>query len=79
MIDDQPMRVYFDHNATTPVPPSVADVVMRALLEDFGNASSVHRFGQQAKAVMDEARSAVATLIGAEPSETCIHERRHRG
>jgi cysteine desulfurase len=63
------MRVYFDHNATTPVPPSVADVVVRALLEDFGNASSVHRFGQQAKAVMDEARTAVATLIGAEPSE----------
>jgi cysteine desulfurase len=63
------MRVYFDHNATTPVPPSVADAVLRALLEDFGNASSVHRFGQQAKAVLDEARTAVATLIGAEPSE----------
>jgi cysteine desulfurase len=63
------MRVYFDHNATTPVDPSVADAMMHALLEDFGNASSVHRFGQQAKAVLDEARTAVATLIGAEPSE----------
>ena len=43
--------------------------MMRVLREDYGNASSVHRFGQQAKAVLDEARTAVATLIGAEPSE----------
>jgi cysteine desulfurase len=63
------MRVYFDHNATTPVAPSVADAVVRALRDDFGNASSVHRFGQQAKALLDDARTAVATLIGAEPSE----------
>ena len=63
------MRVYFDHNATTPVAPSVAEVMVRALRDDFGNASSVHRFGQQAKALLDEARTAVATLIGAEPSE----------
>lgn len=63
------MRVYFDHNATTPVDPSVVDVMTRVLREDFGNASSVHRLGQQAKAVMDEARTAVAALIGAEPSE----------
>ena len=41
----------------------------KALADDFGNASSVHRFGQQAKAIIDEARTAVASLIGAEPSE----------
>jgi cysteine desulfurase len=63
------MRVYFDHNATTPVDPSVADAMVHALREEFGNASSVHRFGQQAKAILDEARTGVATLIGAEPSE----------
>ena len=63
------MRVYFDHNATTPVDPAVADAMVRVLREDYGNASSVHRFGQQAKAILDEARSAVSTLIGAEPSE----------
>ncbi len=63
------MRVYFDHNATTPVDPAVVDVMVRVLREDFGNASSVHRFGQQAKAILDDARSAVATLIGADPSE----------
>ena len=63
------MRIYFDHNATTPVDPSVAEAMMRVLREDYGNASSVHRLGQQAKAIMDEARTAVCSLIGAEPSE----------
>src|SRR5262245_6288356 len=63
------MRIYFDHNATTPVDPAVADAVARAMAETFGNASSVHHFGQQAKALLDDARSAVATLISAEPSE----------
>ena len=63
------MRVYFDHNATTPVASSVLDVMLTVLRDDFGNASSVHRLGQQAKARLDEARTAVAALIGAEPSE----------
>jgi cysteine desulfurase len=63
------MRVYFDHNATTPVDASAADTMMRVLREEYGNASSVHRLGQQAKSIMDEARTSVSTLIGAEPSE----------
>lgn len=63
------MRVYFDHNATTPVDATAAEVMMRVLRDEYGNASSVHRLGQQAKSIMDEARSAVSTLIGAEPSE----------
>lgn len=63
------MRIYFDHNATTPVDPVVLEVVVRALRDEFGNASSVHHFGQRAKGVLDEARSAVAALIGGEPSE----------
>jgi len=63
------MRAYFDHNATTPPDPAVREAVARALTEDFGNASSVHHFGQRAKAVLDEARSSVAELIGAEPGE----------
>src|SRR5438034_5106313 len=61
-------RAYFDHNATTPPDPAVVEVMVRALA-DFGNPSSVHHFGQRAKAVLDEARSAVAELIGAEPAE----------
>jgi cysteine desulfurase len=63
------VRIYFDHNATTPVAPEVADAVLQALTSDFGNASSVHHFGQRAKARLDEARSEVAALIGGEPSE----------
>ena len=63
------MRVYFDHNATTPVDSSAADAMIRVLRDEYGNASSVHRLGQQAKSIMDEARTAVSTLIGAEPSE----------
>jgi cysteine desulfurase len=63
------MRIYFDHNATTPVDPAVAETIARVMTAEFGNASSVHHFGQRAKAILDEARSAVATLIGAEPSE----------
>jgi len=63
------MRIYLDHNATTPVAPAVAEAMMGALRETFGNPSSVHYFGQQAKAALDEARAAVAALIGGEPSE----------
>ena len=63
------MRVYFDYNATTPLAPEVVDAVVRATRDLFGNASSVHHFGQQAKAALDEARSAVAALINADPSE----------
>src|SRR5687768_16411657 len=63
------MRIYFDHNATTPVDPGVLDLVTRVLRDEFGNASSVHHFGQRAKAVLDDSRTAVAGLIGGEPSE----------
>ncbi len=63
------MRIYLDHNATTPVDPVAAEAMMRALKDLFGNPSSVHYYGQQAKAALDDARSAVAALIGGEPSE----------
>jgi cysteine desulfurase len=63
------VRIYFDYNATTPLLPEVADAMSAATRELFGNASSVHYFGQQAKAAMDTARSSVASLIGADPSE----------
>jgi cysteine desulfurase len=63
------MRVYLDYNATTPIAPDVLEAVLRATRDTFGNPSSVHHFGQQAKAVLDTARSSVAALIGAEPAE----------
>jgi cysteine desulfurase len=62
-------RIYLDHNATTPTHPAVIDRMAAALRDDFGNPSSVHHFGQVAKAALDGARSAVAALIGADPSE----------
>ena len=52
------MRIYFDHNATTPLDRSVVEVMTTVLQEDFGNASSVHYFGQRAKAKLDDARGA---------------------
>ncbi|MGH9384707.1 MAG: cysteine desulfurase family protein [Vicinamibacterales bacterium] len=63
------MRIYLDHNATTPLAPEVAERMTSAAREIWGNASSVHHFGQQAKAALDEARSSVAALLGADPSE----------
>ncbi len=63
------MAIYLDHNATTPVDPAVADAMDGALREEFGNASSVHGWGQRAKARLDTARAAVAALLGADPTE----------
>lgn len=63
------VRAYLDHNATTPVDPAVADAVDRAMREEFGNPSSVHVYGQRAKALLDRARHSVATLVGGDPSE----------
>jgi cysteine desulfurase len=66
---DTVQRIYLDHNATTPPHPAVIERMTAALREDFGNPSSVHHFGQVAKASLDEARTAVAALIGADASE----------
>jgi cysteine desulfurase len=63
------VRIYLDHNATAAPYPAVVEAVARALRDTFGNASSVHAFGQTAKAALDEARAAVAALISADPSE----------
>ena len=63
------MRIYVDHNATTPVHPQVVEAISRVLRDDFGNASSVHAFGQTAKSHINHARAAVATLVGARPQE----------
>jgi cysteine desulfurase len=62
-------RIYLDHNATTPLAPAVLERMTRILGEEYGNPSSVHHFGQRAKAAMDEARSGVAALVGGDPSE----------
>ena len=63
------MRVYLDHNATTPVDPAVLDAMQPFFSDAYGNASSIHSAGQRARAAVDEARSSVAHLVGAKPSE----------
>jgi cysteine desulfurase len=62
-------RIYLDHSATTPIDPRVAAAMQDALTDNFGNASSVHTFGQQARAAVDRARREVAGIIGAKPNE----------
>lgn len=62
-------RIYLDHSATTPVDSRVAAAMSRVLTETYGNPSSVHGFGQQARAAVDRARREVATLISARPNE----------
>ena len=63
------MRIYLDFNATAPPYPEVVETVARTLADVPGNPSSVHAFGQRAKAVLDDARIRVAGLIGADPAE----------
>ena len=62
-------RVYLDNSATTPVDPRVVDEMLPFLKEDFGNPSSIHYFGQRARAAVDKARHQVAELINARPNE----------
>jgi cysteine desulfurase len=62
-------RIYLDHSATTPVDPRVIEAMLPYLTEKFGNASSVHLFGQEARAAVDRARREVAALIGAAANE----------
>jgi cysteine desulfurase len=62
-------RVYLDHNATTAVEPDVLDAMLPFLSGEFGNAASIHTFGQRARAAVETAREQVAALIGARPQE----------
>ena len=62
-------RIYLDHNATTPLDPRVLEAMRPWLEGGFGNASSLHWFGQAARAAVDDARAQVAALVGAAPAE----------
>jgi len=62
-------RIYFDHNATTPVDPAALEAMLPFLSGDFGNASSIHTFGQRARAAVETAREQVAALINARAQE----------
>ncbi|MGA7786293.1 MAG: cysteine desulfurase family protein, partial [Candidatus Acidiferrales bacterium] len=62
-------RVYFDHNATTPVESEVLEAMLPYFSAEFGNASSIHAFGQQTRGAVERARQCVAALLGAQASE----------
>src|SRR5207253_3991373 len=62
-------RVYLDHSATTPIDSRVVEAMVPYLTETFGNASSIHQFGQEARAAVDKARRQVASLINARANE----------
>jgi len=62
-------RFYFDHNATTPVAPEVQETLVLCLGQVYGNASSIHYFGQGAKRQLEAARRQIASLIHASPGE----------
>jgi cysteine desulfurase len=62
-------RVYLDNNATTPVLPEVFEAMRPYFEERFGNASSIHHHGQETRAAVEDAREAVADLVGSTASE----------
>lgn len=61
--------VYLDWNATAPLDPAACDAMLPWLGSRFGNASSRHEYGRQARAAIDEARAKVAAAVGAHPTE----------
>ena len=61
--------IYLDHNATTPLHPAVLEAMLPYLGERFGNPSSAHRLGSEARCAVEDAREQVAVLLGAEPRE----------
>ena len=65
-------RVYFDNNATTPVDPEVLTAMLPYFSTDYGNAASIHTFGQATRAAVERARDAVAALLSAKPGEVAF-------
>lgn len=63
------LRSYFDHNATTPVSALALDTFVRVSRDCYGNASSIHQYGQHAKQELESARSSVAALLGCARNE----------
>ena len=61
--------IYLDYNSTTPVDPEVAETMRQAMVDNYGNPSSVHSLGNRAKVAMEAARETIAAILGADPSE----------
>ena len=62
-------RIYLDHSATTPVDPQVLKAMMSYFSDKFGNASSIHSYGQEARASVDQARETVANFLNCKTTE----------
>jgi cysteine desulfurase len=62
-------KIYFDYAATTPTDPAVIEAMQPYFFEKFGNPSSIHGFGQEARKAMEDARSKVASFLGAKTEE----------
>ena len=67
-----PEPIYLDHAATTPVRPEVLEAMLPFFGPRFGNPSSLHRWGREARTALDEARERLASTIGAHPDELCF-------
>jgi cysteine desulfurase len=65
---DKPRSIYLDHNATTPLHPEVKKAMTEAM-EVFGNPSSYHEAGRQARELVENSRRVIADFIGAKPEE----------
>ena len=72
MVIDNKRQIYVDHSAGRPVDSRVIDIMLPYLKKSYGNPSSLHRFGQEAKQALDNSRENIAKLINAEKSETII-------
>lgn len=66
------MSIYLDYNATTPVRPAVLDAMRPYLNSHFGNASSSHSRGREAKRALEEAREVIASALGAREKEGVV-------
>jgi cysteine desulfurase len=62
-------RIFLDHNASTPVRPEVLEAMLPYFGEKYGNASSVHAYGQESRGAIEEARGSVAAFLNASPGE----------
>ncbi|NPV52829.1 MAG: cysteine desulfurase NifS [Firmicutes bacterium] len=62
-------KIYLDHAATTPMRPEVLEAMMPYLKDSFGNPSSIHSFGREARKALDDSRDKIAAIIGAKPDE----------
>lgn len=65
-------RIYVDHAATAPMHPKVIETMTKVMAEQFGNPSSIHAFGREARHLVDKAREQLANSIGASPNEIII-------